>query len=194
MQHAECLKNRCNEVDGTFYDAIKSESEGNMLIAIMSDSHDNIWNLRKALGIIKDKGAGMIIHCGDFVAPFMLKELEETGIPVHGVFGNNDGDQYLLTKFSLTVFSNITLHGIIGQVDIESFTVGFTHQRAVADGLAAAGSYNMVCFGHSHEYLLKKIGQTIYLNPGEIMGKEGLPGFCFVNTETNEVERVKLND
>jgi putative phosphoesterase len=66
-----------------------------MLIAVMSDSHDNIWNLQKALGIVKEKGAGMIIHCGDFVAPFMLKELEETGVPVHGVFGNNDGDQYL---------------------------------------------------------------------------------------------------
>ena len=163
-----------------------------MLIAVMSDSHDNIWNLQKALGIVKEKGAGMIIHCGDFVAPFMLKELEETGIPVHGVFGNNDGDQYLLTKFSLTVFSNITLHGIIGQVDIEGFTIGFTHQNMVAEGLAAGDSYKMVCFGHSHEYLLKKIGQTLYLNPGEIMGKEGMPGFCFVNTETAETERVKL--
>ena len=165
-----------------------------MLIAVMSDSHDNIWNLQKALGIVKDEGAGMIIHCGDFVAPFMLKELEETGIPVHGVFGNNDGDQYLLTKFSLTVFSNITLYGIIGQVDIEGFTIGFTHQSIVAEGLAAGGSYKMVCFGHSHEYLLKKIGKTIYLNPGEIMGKEGIPGFCFVNTETAKVERVKLSD
>jgi len=38
-----------------------------MIIAVMSDSHDNIWNLRKALAIIKEKRAGMIIHCGDFV-------------------------------------------------------------------------------------------------------------------------------
>ncbi len=165
-----------------------------MLIAVMSDSHDNIWNLQKALGIVKEKGAEMIIHCGDFVAPFMLKELEEAGIPVHGVFGNNDGDQYLLTKFSLTVFSNITLHGIVGQVDIKGFTIGFTHQNIVAEGLAAAGSYKMLCFGHSHEYLLKKIGQTILLNPGEIMGKEGMPGFCFVNTGTAEVDRVELGD
>ena len=165
-----------------------------MLIAVMSDSHDNIWNLQKALVIVKKKGAGMIIHCGDFIAPFMLKELEEAGIPVHGVFGNNDGDQYLLTKFSLTVFSNITLHGIIGQVDIDGFTIGFTHQGMVAEGLAAGDSYKMVCFGHSHEYLIEKIGQTIYLNPGEIMGKDGSPGFCFVNTETAEVERVELGD
>jgi putative phosphoesterase len=165
-----------------------------MLIAVMSDSHDHIWNLQKALNKVKDRNAGMIIHCGDFVAPFMLKELEETGIPVHGVFGNNDGDQYLLTKFSLTVFFNITLYGMIGTVDIDGFKVGFTHQGDIAEGLAAGGRYDMVCFGHSHEYLLKKIGQTIYLNPGEIMGKEGSPGFCLVNTKTKAVERVKLGD
>ena len=165
-----------------------------MRIAVMSDSHDHIWNLRKALEQIRSPDIQMIIHCGDFVAPFMLKELDNARIPVHGVFGNNDGDQYLLTKLSLTVFSNITLHGIVGQVDINGFTIGFTHQNIVAEGLAAGGSYKMVCFGHSHEYLLKKIGQTILLNPGEIMGKEGIPGFCLVNTETTKVERVKLGD
>ncbi len=56
-----------------------------MLIAVMSDSHDNIWNLQKALGIVKEKGAEMIIHCGDFVAPFMLKELEEAGMVLRRV-------------------------------------------------------------------------------------------------------------
>ena len=43
-----------------------------MIIAVMSDSHDNIWNLRKALAIIQKEGAGLIIHCGDFVAPFIM--------------------------------------------------------------------------------------------------------------------------
>ena len=43
-----------------------------MKIAVMSDTHDNIWNLEDALAIIKDEKADLIIHCGDFVAPFML--------------------------------------------------------------------------------------------------------------------------
>ena len=47
-----------------------------MIIAVMSDSHDHIWNIRKALKIIESKGGEAIIHCGDFVAPFMLKELQ----------------------------------------------------------------------------------------------------------------------
>ena len=163
-----------------------------MLIAVMSDSHDNIWNLHKALEIIKKKGAGMIVHCGDFVAPFMLAKLDEAGIPVHGVFGNNDGDQYLLTKLSLTTLSNITLHGLVGEITVNGFTLGFTHQGIVGEGLASGGNYNMVCFGHSHEYLLKDVGRTKLLNPGEIMGKDGLSEFCLVDTETTEIQRIEV--
>lgn len=163
-----------------------------MNIAVMSDSHDNIWNLRKALEIIQKEQTAMIIHCGDFVAPFMLKELDACGIPVHGVFGNNDGDQYLLTKLSLTTLFHITLHGIVGQIDADGFSVGFTHQGIVGEALAAGGAFQMVCMGHSHEYLLKQAGNTLLLNPGEIMGKDGWPGFCFVDTIKGSVRRVPL--
>ena len=110
-----------------------------MIIAVMSDTHDHIWNLRKALEFIKEGGAGAIVHCGDFVAPFMLKELDNAKVPVHGVFGNNDGDQYLLTKLSLTELSSITLYGLTGELELEDFKVAFTHYRAVAEGLAASG-------------------------------------------------------
>ena len=163
-----------------------------MIIAVMSDSHDNIWNLRKALAIIKKEGTGMIIHCGDFIAPFMLIELDQAGIPVHGVFGNNDGDKYLLTKLSLTTLTNISLYDPVGQVDIEDFKIGFTHQGIVGEGLASGGNFNLVCCGHSHEYLYNKIGRTTLLNPGEIMGKDSLPSFCFVDTDTGKTDKVQL--
>ena len=94
----------------------------------------------------------MIIHCGDFVAPFMLKELNEADIPVHGVFGNNDGEQYLLTKFSLTIFTNIELHGLIGDININGFNVGFTHQDIVGQGLASTNKYQLVCYGHIRSF------------------------------------------
>ena len=34
-----------------------------MLVAVMSDSHDNIWNLRKAVKIVRDRQAGLLVHC-----------------------------------------------------------------------------------------------------------------------------------
>lgn len=134
----------------------------------------------------------MIIHCGDFVAPFMLRELEKAAVPVYGVLGNNDGSQYLLTKTALTGVKNVTLFDLIGHVDADGYKICFTHQEEVAEGLACTGKYRIVCFGHSHEYRLTKIGETLFLNPGEIMGKNGSPGFCVLNTVTEEVKRYEI--
>lgn len=155
----------------------------------MSDSHDNIWNLQQALSMIRKEHAELIIHCGDFVAPFMLKELEQARIPVYGVLGNNDGSGFLLAKTAFSELSHITLFEIVGQVDAQGFSVCFTHQRVVAEALAATSRYDLVCYGHSHVYHLEKVGKTLLLNPGEIMGKEGCPGFCIVDTLTRDVVR-----
>lgn len=163
-----------------------------MKIAVMSDSHDNIWKLRKALGIIKSKNCETIIHCGDFVAPFMFKELQTADIPVHCVFGNNDGDRHLLTRFALESNGLITLNSIVGELEHDGFKIGFTHEWPVAQALAATGKYHLVCFGHSHQYALKNAGKTILLNPGDIMGKDDDPGFCIVNITTQDIQRISI--
>lgn len=163
-----------------------------MKLAVMSDSHDNIWNLRQALSMIRKEHAELIIHCGDFVAPFMLKELEKSEIPVYGVLGNNDGSGFLLAKTAFAELSRITLFEIVGHVDAQGFSVCFTHQRVVAEALAVTSRYDLVCYGHSHVYNLENIGKTLLLNPGEIMGKEGCPGFCIVDTQTRNVVRHEI--
>lgn len=161
-----------------------------MRIAVMSDTHDNIPHLRKAVAEIHKRGCDMIIHCGDFVAPFMLTELDQAGIPVHGVFGNNDGDQYLLTRNALTQHKNITIHGTMGQVGAEGCAIAFMHDGIIAEDLAVAGRFDIVCYGHFHTFMEKKVSDTLLLNPGEMLGKDDDAGFCVVDTRTLEVERV----
>ena len=163
-----------------------------MQIAVMSDSHDHLENLRKALSLIKAENVRQIIHCGDFVAPFVLKELQAAGIPVNGVFGNNDGDQFLLTRAAFNSEGLIRLDSLIGEITIEDLRIAYTHQWPVAEGLAATGKYHLVCFGHSHTFFKDQTGDTFILNPGEIMGKDGDPGFCLVDTETREIRRIRL--
>ena len=165
-----------------------------MILAVMSDTHDNIWNLRKTLMLVKEHRAEAIIHCGDFIAPFMLKELNQANIPVHGVFGNNDGDKFLLTKLSLTSLSHITLYDPVGELNLEHFKVAFTHYKAVAEGLAATGRFDLVCFGHTHEASLDNVGGAVLLNPGEVLGKDGDPGFYLVDTAKHNYDRIRLPD
>lgn len=164
-----------------------------MRIAIISDSHDNIWNLREVLKIVAQKSCGIIIHLGDFISPFMLKELEKAGIPVHGVFGNNDGDHFTATKMSLTTLKNINLHGIKGELTIDNRSIGFTHYPDIAEGFAFTGKYDVICFGHNHTHSINKIKGTMLLNPGEVMGKDGSPGFCILETKDLSVERIELS-
>ncbi|MFH1671929.1 MAG: metallophosphoesterase [Pseudomonadota bacterium] len=164
-----------------------------MIVAVMSDSHDHLDKLRRALEIIRKEKAEAIIHCGDFVAPFVLRELEKPGIPVHGVFGNNDGDRYLLTKLSLTELSNITLYDPVGQVDFGGYGIAFTHYQEVAEGIVLSGKYDLVCYGHTHTAVHRKIGDTDFLNPGEIMGKDGAPTFYMVDTVNRSFEKFELN-
>jgi len=163
-----------------------------MKFAVMSDSHDNIWNLRKALESISIERCDLIIHCGDFVAPFMFAELAMPGIPVHCVFGNNDGDRFLLTKTAAESNGIITLYGAIGELEIGGISLAFVHEEEIAQGLAATEKYDMVCFGHTHKHFRDKKGKTVLLNPGEIMGKDGNPGFCIVNLEKHVIQRVPI--
>ena len=46
------------------------------MIAIVSDTHENIPLIRKAIDVIKSKNVDLIIHCGDVVSPSTLKEFE----------------------------------------------------------------------------------------------------------------------
>lgn len=164
-----------------------------MKLAVLSDTHDNIENLGKAIDIIGKQQAEAIIHCGDIIAPFMLKQFQQAQIPLHCVFGNNDGDKYLLTKTAAASNGLITLYGLLGEIDFQEFFVGFTHEPQMAEGLAATGKYDLVCFGHTHMPRQEQIGKTILLNPGDVMGKEGNPGFCMVDTRRHSITRLTIS-
>ena len=64
-----------------------------MKFAIMSDTHGNVANFRKALKWFDEQGIENIFHCGDIGSPESLKEsLEGFKVRIFGVFGNMDKD------------------------------------------------------------------------------------------------------
>jgi hypothetical protein len=64
-----------------------------MKLAILSDIHDHVWNLRAALGHIVTAGVDILICCGDLCSPFVVGLLAN-GFPgpIHSISGNNEGD------------------------------------------------------------------------------------------------------
>ena len=62
-----------------------------MKIVIISDSHDNTSNLKKAVDIANTEQCKYLIHLGDIIAPFASKHLQEFHGEIHAVHGNCDG-------------------------------------------------------------------------------------------------------
>ena len=63
-----------------------------MLVGVVSDTHDNVPAVERAVEIFEGEGEGVdaVIHCGDVIAPPVVGLFE--GLEVHAVLGNNDGD------------------------------------------------------------------------------------------------------
>ena len=162
-----------------------------MKVAIISDIHDNIAKLQAALERAADCSA--IICCGDLCSPFIVRELGE-GFkgPIHVVFGNNDGDRYRITEVSKT-YSQIQLHGEFVELELNGILFGVNHFDHIGRALADVPRFDVVCYGHNHQFEIKRTDRKTIINPGEIFG--GLTGhstFVIFDTESMEAIRVDL--
>jgi putative phosphoesterase len=162
-----------------------------MKMAVMSDSHDSLGNIEEAVRFINEQGIKVLIHCGDLCSPFVMERLAKFGGDVHVVFGNNDGDPYMIMKMARN-HSNIIIHGHIGSIDTEYGLVAFTHHPECGRGLASTGDYAAVFSGHTHRSKKEDIGGTAHLNPGEIMGLKENPGCIIYDIKEGTSERIEL--
>lgn len=67
-----------------------------MKVGVLSDTHDRLTTFRRAVALfIKRLKVDALFHAGDFVAPFAARLIapSELPMPVHCVYGNNDGER-----------------------------------------------------------------------------------------------------
>ena len=144
-----------------------------MKIAILSDIHDHVWNLKKALQTRELQNTDALLFCGDLCAPFVIKLLGQAYTkPIHMVLGNNDGDVAAIIA-NADNFSNIHLHGEYFRGELDSMTIAMNHYPDKARKLAEQDKYDVVCYGHNHVLAQETIGSTLLVNPGTIMGYHG---------------------
>jgi putative phosphoesterase len=144
-----------------------------MRIAILSDIHDNVWKLAAALAAVRDADA--LLCCGDLCSPFVVHQLGRGfAQPIHIVFGNNDGDLYRITANARN-YAHIRLHGEMFRGEFDGRRFGMNHYDGIGRTLAASGEFDVVCYGHNHIFEIARIGSTLAVNPGAIMGATFAP-------------------
>ncbi len=163
-----------------------------MKIAVLSDIHDNVWNLQAALRALDQTDAMLCL--GDLNSPFIVPMLAKgyPERPIHIVFGNNDGDLFRITK-NAAAFSNITLHGEFFRGELGGRRISASHFHNIAAELQT-DTTDLLCYGHNHLYRVEEHGSCLVVNPGPIMGFDPGSGqdvpasFVVYDTEQHDIE------
>lgn len=157
-----------------------------MKIAILSDSHDNIPNLKKALNICQKENVTEIIHCGDLTKVQSLISSWPKGLKaiIHFVYGNADQKQEIKEKEK--TFPNLKIHGEIGNIVKDKKKIAFTHHYKVAEKLAQEEKYDYIFYGHDHKPWQEKIKKTTMINPGNVANFVFKPTFAIWDLEKNK--------
>ena len=164
-----------------------------MRIAVFSDSHDNMDNLKKAFALAKEKGLTEGIHLGDLCAPPAALLLATSGLTWQCVWGNVDGDK-------LQSYRLVAEHGTVDfapgdfrELTVDGRKLFLTHYPEIARIAALSGQYDAAFHGHDHTANQEIIDKTLLANPGEIAGfRFGKPSFGIYDSQDNSFEHVLI--
>jgi hypothetical protein len=115
---------------------------------------------------VKKERLDFIVHAGDVISPFAIREMEELGKiaeKIYIAFGNNDGDREKLMEIA-------TSNGwVIG--DIVTFPAGCVYHGTNPNILKMLSKrYEIVVTGHTHRKSIERKGEATIINPGEVCG------------------------
>ena len=167
-------------------------SGSNGLIGVLSDTHNNIANLRAALEIFEQRGVSTLIHCGDVTALATLEWLAE--FRVIYVYGNGDYSAGEMREMLLR-YDPQNYGGPIfgGELHGARIAAAHGHLPGSVEDLARSGEYDYVFHGHTHHRRDERIGRARVINPGALGGLHRQErSVCLVDLAAGQVEFVLL--
>jgi hypothetical protein len=145
-----------------------------MKIAIVSDTHNNWNNFKKAIDWIMKEKIKLILHCGDICNQETIDQAEKLfNGEIKFVKGNGDFDLDLPEKMEL---------------EFNGKHIAFSHFPDIAKKMAQSGNFDLVFYGHTHRPWDEKVSECHMINPGELAGQFFKPTFAVYDTVTEKLE------
>ena len=161
-----------------------------MLIGIISDSHDHLDNVRKAVKIFKKKKVARVYHAGDMVSPPMVVLFD--GLELGMVYGNNDGEKVGLPKKIAKIGGELGPEVLEGECKQGKIALYHGTDSTILNALIRCGKYKIVITGHTHEVENRLDGVTRVLNPGTAHGFGKQATIMLYDTALDQAEVVEL--
>jgi len=164
-----------------------------MEIGLISDSHDNIPMIEKSIKKLNELNVKIVLHAGDYIAPFAVAKYKSLNMNLIGVYGNNDGDKALIKQKFNEIGKEI--RGYFAEIKINEFKIALLHghEKELLNSLINSGAYDFIVHGHTHQVRIEKFGKTLVINPGEVCGYlSGKSTIGTLNVLTKEVKIIEL--
>ena len=165
-----------------------------MIIGMLADTHDRLPLVDKAIKRLNEEKASLVLHAGDYIAPFVIPCFKQLKADFIGVFGNNDGDKDMLRK-RFAEIAGAEIRGKFAEVIIDGLKIAMLHgeEEELLQALINAEGHDVVVHAHTHEAKTYRKGETLVVNPGEVCGYlYGKSTITTLNTETLEVKIIQI--
>jgi putative phosphoesterase len=165
-----------------------------MLIGLMSDTHDNLPMVDRAVKKLDEHKVELVLHAGDYVAGFVIPRLIDVKCRLIGVFGNNDGDHELLKK-RFSEYSNMEIRDVSAEIPIDEMRIALLHgsNEELLEAIIRGNNFDFVVHGHSHTAEKRHVGKTLVVNPGEVCGYlTGKPTIGLLDTSRREARIIEI--
>lgn len=160
------------------------------IVGIISDTHDHRKAISLAVDAFNQAGCSLVIHGGDFVAPFTSLDFMKLEGKFVGVFGNNDGEKRGLRE----QFKKI---GVITEPPFEFTHFGekivVIHEPVYLNQFLSREDIDLIVYGHIHKLDIRP-GKPLVINPGECCSwLTGHSTIVILDLDTMNPEVIELN-
>lgn len=139
-----------------------------MKIGIVSDTHNNLKNVRQIISLFNEAEVERVIHTGDISQAKVMEAFSALDAPLYGVYGNNDQGE--LAELQQAA-SDLGFHFIQPPLTLEwaGRRLIVVHDPLELDPIDTA-AYDIILHGHTHRQRIEFEAEQLIFNPGECAG------------------------
>ena len=136
-----------------------------MLLGVVSDTHGQTDYTLDAVRRLESLEVDTVLHCGDVGSADVVRLFKRW--PTHFILGNVDD---AATIRRAVADAGQTFHERYGELELAGVRIALLHgdDSRKFDEVVASGTFDLVCYGHTHIAKQQQRGKTLVLNPGAL--------------------------
>jgi uncharacterized protein len=161
-----------------------------MLIGVVSDTHNNLKNIKALISLFNNEKISLVIHTGDITNANSINKFSALNCNLIGVYGNNDRNETGLKEAALQ--NNFQFQEPPNILTLENRNIAIFHEPdPIDDFLLKNKDIEVVIHGHTHRYRNEVKNGVLYFNPGECAGmQKGSNAIGILNLKNLGTKRI----